>query len=1032
MKPQSAPERGREQQTVVQPAERPEGFGVAQPERRPAPVSSEPEERTRRPAGPAPPGTPPPAVRRPDPLTEEVEAVLSEDLGDLYVQLPPAARQRFKDEGERAASRVALLLQQVRVKAQEVLTLIRDWLRLIPGVNRYFLEQEAKIKTDRIMALAKRKGIETVQLVLQVGLPSGGLGSPLASGGLANPVTLSSGVQIVLTVALGVVPIVAGLLIARLLTRRLNRLPRSLHYVVLRLTVPRESPDEAQRQPDSKAQLAVAETLFLNLGGIKEPRSGHWLRRAWEDFWFGPTRHLALEIVAQRGQIAFYAAVPRHLQRLVELQVHAQYPRAHIEEIEDYNIFTPRGTVAAATLKLTKAWMFPIRTYRKLDSDPLAAVLNALAKLRSDEGAAVQLLIRPAGDGWRRSGQRLAHQLQKGKSFDQAMAAVAGGGTGVLRGLGSALTSTLQSQSARELKEASLPPVLTPMQQELVKALEEKASKAGFQANLRLVVASARQADARSTLVNIANAFAQYTAQESGTGFRAVRIAAPRSFLSDFISRRFRERDRLLLNAEEVTSLYHLPLPGDQTPNLVWLTARTAPAPVGVPSAGVLLGVNRYRGVETPIHLKRGDRRRHVYLIGTTGSGKTNLMQEMAKQDIRAGEGVCVIDPHGGFVEDVLQSIPKERADDVVLFDPSDVERPLGLNMLEAARPEERDFAVQEMIAIFYKLFPPEMIGPMFEHNMRNAMLTLMEDEDYPGTIADIPRTFTDKAFQQYKVKKVRDPIVRAFWEKEMAKTSDFHKSEMLGYLVSKVGRFVENRMMRNIIGQPRSGFDFRRVMDEGQILLVNLSKGKVGEVNAALLGLIIVSKLQMAALARANVPEVERRDFFLYIDEFQNFITDSIATILSEARKYRLNLTMGHQYLGQLVQGADTKVRDAVLGNVGTVIAFRIGVEDADLLAKQFAPTFSAFDLVNQERFHAYVRLLVDNTALTPFSMLAHPPTPGDPAVARAVVDLSRLKHGRPQADVEAEILERTKLGEGAAASPPTPPPAAERLASA
>lgn len=1029
MKQPDISERERGARQIEQPSEQPEFFGTQSEKQRPP--AQTPEHGGGRPApASAPPSTIAPHAQPVDPVVAEVESILAEDLADVYAQLPAAVQQKFRAEGEQVASRIVLLLQAVHIKAKAIVLLIRNWLRIIPGVNRYFLEQEAKIKTDRVLALTKRKSTDLLGMVLQLGLPVGATPSLPGASAVATGVLNQPAVVGVFWTLGSLLALLAVVFLVRSVIRRLNKIPPSQQYVVLRLTVPRETPDDTARAPDVKEQLAAAETLFLNLGGLKEQRPTVNARRVWEDFWFGAARHFAFEIVAHGGQVAFYAAVPRHLQRLVELQIHAQYPRAHIEEVEDYNIFTARGSVAAATLKLTKASMFSIRTFRKLDADPLSAVTNALAKLRENEGAAIQLLIRPAGERWRRSGQRLAYHLQKGKSFDEAMSAVAGANAGgVLRGLGSLFASGFGSKSEREKREASMPPVLTPMQQELVKALEEKASKYGFESNLRLVVASPSLPEARANLANLANTFSQYTAQESGTGFRAKRVGSLGPFLKDFIYRHYRAHEKILLNTEEVTSLYHLPLPSTETPNILWLSARTAPAPVNIPREGIVMGVNAFRGVETPIRIKLGDRRRHVYIIGTTGSGKTNLMQEMAKQDVAAGSGVCVVDPHGGFVEDVLASVPKERADDVVLFDPSDLERPVGLNMLEARAPEERDFAVQEMIAIFYKLFPPEMIGPMFEHNMRNAMLTLMEDEDYPGTIADIPRMFTDKAFQQYKVKKVRDPIVRAFWEKEMAKTSDFHKSEMLGYLVSKVGRFVENAMMRNIIGQPRSGFDFRRVMDEGKILLVNLSKGKVGEVNASLLGLIVVSKLQMAALARANQPEHDRRDFFLYIDEFQNFITDSIATILSEARKYKLNLTMGHQYMGQLVQGGDTKVRDAVIGNVGTVVAFRVGVEDAEILAKQFAPTFDAFDLANQDRYHAYVRLLVDNTALTPFSMAAHPPTAGDVRVAKAVAQLSRLKHGRSRAEVEAEILERTKLGDAVSAQPP-PPPTAERMA--
>lgn len=1021
MNTQPRPELGRRERPPVEPVEQPEPWRPEEPERRrvepgieteAGPTAAPP---AARPAGPEVPKLPPVT----SPLTREIETILAEGLEEVYRSLPAASQRAFRAEGERVASTLSALIESLKVKAKQVLTLIRNWLKLIPGINRFFLEQEAKIKTDRILELARRQGVKKLQALFQLGLPSGGVGLPTSASDLADRLAGQTGLTVLLTLLLALVGVVLVLFLLRWLVRRLARVPPSLHYVVLRLTVPKEVTPPGQPTPDPKALLAQAETLFLNLGGLRPGQRGGRLRDAWETFWFGSSSHLAFEIVAHHGLISFYAAVPRHLQRLTELQIHAQYPRASIEEIEDYNIFRPHGSIVGVSLGLTKHQMFPIRTYRKLDSDPLNAVTNAISKLQEHDGAAIQLLIRPAGSGWRAAGQRLAWHLQKGKSFNEAMAAITGGGLGSTLGkVVRSLASSFRRPSERT--DENLPPVLTPMQQELVRALEEKASKHGFEANLRVIVSSATLPAARSTLANIVNAFSQYTAQESGIAFRQRLVWFPAQLIHDFIYRRFNERGRFILNSEEVVSLYHLPLPTTETPNILWLTARQAPAPVNLPTEGLILGQNVYRGVETLVRMKPDDRRRHVYIIGTTGSGKSVLMEEMAKQDIRNGEGVCIVDPHGSLVESVLASIPKERAEDVILFDPSNTERPIGLNMLEAGSPEQRDFAVQEMIAIFYKLFPPEMIGPMFEHNMRNAMLTLMEDEEYPGTIADIPRIFTDKAFQQYKVRRVRDPIVRAFWEKEMAKTSDFHKSEMLGYLISKVGRFVENAMMRNIIGQPQSGFNFREVMDQRKILLVNLSKGQVGEVNAALLGLIVVSKLQMVALSRANLPESQRPDFYLYLDEFQNFITDSIATILSEARKYKLNLTLAHQYMGQLQAGQDTRVRDAVLGNVGTMIAFRIGIEDAEILAKQFAPVFDAFDLVNQGRFNAYVKLLIDNSAAKSFSLRTFPPSPGNPAVGRALRQLSQLKYGRERQAVEAEILIRTKLGEAEATLPP------------
>jgi len=520
-------------------------------------------------------------------------------------------------------------------------------------------------------------------------------------------------------------------------------------------------------------------------------------------------------------------------------------------------------------------------------------------------------------------------------------------------------------------------------------------------------------------LDNLINAFSQYNLYRYGNEFYAAVPRRQAHIIQDFIYRIYDEHCRLIFNTEEMAGLWHLPLHSTEAPSIQWLSARKAPPPSNLPKEGLLLGHVDYRGQDIKVFMKEADRRRHLYVIGKSGGGKSVFIESLAIQDIKNGKGVAVIDPHGDFVEYVLEHIPKERADDVIVFNPSDMDRPMGLNMLEAKNEDQKDFAVQEMIAIFYKLFPPEMIGPMFEHNMRNVMLTLMADINDPGTVIDIPRMFTDDDYVKIYLKRVKDPVVRAFWEKEMAKTSDFHKSEMLGYLISKVGRFVGNEMMRNIMGQQHSSFDFRDVMDKGKILLVNLAKGTTGEVNAKLLGMIIVAKLQMAAMGRAELPEDQRKDFYLYIDEFQNFVTDSIATILSEARKYRLDLVIAHQYLGQLMdEKGKSTIKDAVLGNAGTICCLRIGPEDSEMLAKEFAPTFGAYDLLNVEQYTAYTKLLIDNTAAKPFNMKLYPPVKGNRELAGAIKELSRLKFGRDRAIVEAEIMERTKLDQGSGKS--------------
>ncbi len=796
-------------------------------------------------------------------------------------------------------------------------------------------------------------------------------------------------------------------------------LPYKFQKQLYLVTLPKEINIEDAKKEISRdniiEQISQAEEFFVSIGGLHAPIG-----------LLGRNDHLSFEIVALRGKIYFYVAAPHYLEQYLEEQIHAQYPYAQITSIEDYNIFQPQGAIAAAYLKLSRPSLFPIKTFRQMDSDPLDAITNSLSKISSSDGAVIQIVARSARRNWRKISLKVVDEMHQGKSIKQALKAAGAdhllGKTGsyFFRGLQQFFQAAFNSQLAEEKQQKQLNQDqsqfhhLTPKEEETAKMIEEKASKAGLDVNIRIITSADSREKAEAYLHNITNAFSQYSIFEYGNKFNQVIPRRIDSEVRDFIYRNFNESKKLILNTEELASIYHFPLPSCQTPNIEWLRSRKAPPPVEMPTEGLILGRNIYRGRETTVRIKTADRRRHVYIIGMTGVGKSTLMENMIRQDIEEGRGVAVIDPHGSLAEAALGFVPAVRAEDVIYFNPADIERPIGLNILEADTPEEMDFVTQEMISIFYKLVTdPSMIGPMFEHNMRNAMLTLMSDKEHPGTIAEIPRIFTDEEFQRYKLKYVTDPMVRAFWEKEMAKTSDYHKSEMLGYLISKVGRFVENEMIRNIIGQPKSGFDFKEVMNNKKILIINLSKGQVGEVNSNLLGLIIVSKLQMAALARAAMSEEQRHDFYLYIDEFQNYVTDSIATILSEARKYKLNLTMAHQYIGQLVNNNDTSIRDAVFGNAGTMVAFRVGVEDAEVMAKQFAPVFGEYDVMNIEKYNAYIRLLIDNTAARPFSMETYPPIEGDKGMATKIKELSRLKYGRPRAEVVAEIVEHSKLGE-------------------
>lgn len=790
--------------------------------------------------------------------------------------------------------------------------------------------------------------------------------------------------------------------------RRASSKPASFRMKIMRITIPKESQEDAQAQSltldQAKERIAAAETFYAALGGVKA-------QKGWHAFWMGRDDHFSLEIVADKeGLVTFYAAVPQYMVKYFEQQLLAQYESADIAFLEDYNIFEPQGVTLASTLRLEKDQMFAINTYDQMESDPLSALTNVMSAFTKEEGAAIQFVIRSARPEWHKEPAEVARTMQQGKHLQQALNEVTA--NILVKAFREIVSAFRKNDAAKGIDPSTQRDYrLSPAEEEIVKSLEDKTSKSGFDVNVRIIVSAANKQTAQFKLENVINAFSQFSGYHYANKFVSSKITASEKVIKAFIYRDFDERSSFVLNTKEMASLWHLPLQNTETPNIRWLVARKSPPPPNMPKEGVILGKVKYRGKESLVRIKRADRTRHCYIIGKSGSGKSVLMTSMAIQDIQNGEGVGVIDPHGELVDDILPHIPKERADDVIIFDPSDISRPMGLNMLEYETDEQKDFAVQEMVGIFYKLFGEEMIGPMFEHYMRNAMLALMEDKDNPPTLIEIPRMFTDDAFRKEKVANVKNLVVKSFWEQEYEQSQQGQQAaDMLSYVISKIGRFLTNDMMRNIIGQSHSAFNIREVMDQKKILLVSLSKGKVGEVNSSLLGLIMVTKLQMAAMARADMAKDKRHDFYLYMDEFQNFATDSIATILSEARKYRLNLIMAHQYIAQLAENNDTKIRDAVFGNAGTMASFRVGAEDAEFLEKEFSPVFDQNDIINVEKYTANLKLLIDNTASRPFNMGTILPPEGDHAMIETLRELSRLKYGKPRAEVEASIKERAK----------------------
>jgi len=720
--------------------------------------------------------------------------------------------------------------------------------------------------------------------------------------------------------------------------------------VALTISLPREStrnPNEASEAPkDFKDLIAPMEQFLSSLTTTIHQRSFvGWL--------FSTPAHVSLELSAVGGVLQFTIVCPKRIRTIVEHQVHSFFPHAEISYGVPPQVFsTEHQFISGVVFEQAKSFVLPLKTYRYLEADPLGATTTAMTKLSGNGSAVVQLLIRPVSDSWRTHTAVATQHV-----MDNKLHLVNRSKSGRMVGI---ISDAVRSQPAAPQSMR-----LSAMQEETMKALQEKGAKTGFDTVLRIVATGDSEANADQNLNMLITSFGQfYAPQLNSLKYRKI---PSKQIARDYLLRLFFNAPKMILNVEELASIIHFPNRSLETPGMKWLTARTLPAPANLPKEGVVIGESIYRGVKQLVRLKGEDRRRHLFMIGKTGTGKTTLFETMIEQDMIAGKGICFIDPLGDGIENLLKKVPTERAKDVIVFDPSDTAHPMGLNLLEWHRPEERDFLIQEVIEIFYKLFDPNrtgIVGPQWEHWARNAALTVMGNPG-GGSLIDLPRLFTDDAFRTASVANVTDNIVRAFWEQQLAKTADFHKSEMYNYFISKFGRFMTNDLMRNIIGQQKSSFDFREVMDSGKILFVNLAKGKIGEINSNLLGLIIISKLQVAAFSRADIPEEQRKDFYLYVDEFQNFTTDTFATILAEARKYRLNLNITNQYFAQLTE----HIRDAVIGNVGTLIAYRVGAEDAEFLSNEM-PGLSVEDLTNLDRFQMYAKLLVDLTPTKPFSV--------------------------------------------------------------
>jgi len=735
---------------------------------------------------------------------------------------------------------------------------------------------------------------------------------------------------------------------------------KSLGYILYEVRLPKNNEIEIQ----------AADQMFSGLVGIQGKLTK--LKSM-----FGAKDSVSFEIVAFPQLIKFYVSAPKSLSETVEKQINGVYPDAEIISSPEYNLFPEKGRVAFTNLVLDKDSYKGIRTYEELPNDAMAAITSSMSKVTKGEALAMQVVITPAGSEWRNAGKKYVNKVR-------------------------------ENNADPEKKKMDV-------DDDVMASIEKKCEKPGFYTDIRLVSVAENDGEAVTNLGSLLSVFDQFN-KEGSNKLKKKGTSNKKEFITDFIYRIPSEES--ILNTAELATIFHFPNQSVKTPNINWLTSKRAPAGGRVPdikeNMSVWLGVSKYRDVVKPVFLKLDDRRRHFYYVGKTGTGKTFFLQEMILQDMRQGAGLAFLDPHGDAVEWLLERIPPERAEDVIYFNPADTERPMGLNIIEYFNENDKHLVTNSFINLLYKMFDPHkqgIVGPRLEQSVRNSMLTAMAKPD--STLIEVMRIITDDKFMKTFLDVLDDDIVRRFWTDQMAQTSEFHKSEVLGYIVSKFDRFVTNKLMRNILGQSKSGFNLRDVMDNRKILLVNLSKGLIGEENAQFLGLLIIPKILSAAMTRANIPEEQRKDFFLYVDEFQNFATEDFAQILSEARKYRLNLIVANQYIAQI----DEKIRDAVFGNVGSMASFKVGVDDAAYLQNWFNPIFDQDDLINLDNKHLYIKLLVDGEYPPPFSLtpdMDYAPfdwKDRNVEMAQLVKELSRLRYGRDRALVEAEISKRAAL---------------------
>ncbi|MFA5778109.1 MAG: TraM recognition domain-containing protein [Candidatus Paceibacterota bacterium] len=774
---------------------------------------------------------------------------------------------------------------------------------------------------------------------------------------------------------------------------------KSLNMTLFEITLPPPT-DEADKSKSFKDFIGAMEQFYAGMQSIGEGKYNE------KENYFT----LEVSLSNKSDEVVVYAAIPNKHLSLFEKQVLAFYHDAKIREVaDDYNVFNEDGGSVGAYASFSERAVMPIKTYDNIEHDPMNPILNVFSKLKtSGEGAAIQLVIAPAGDKFINEFHMILDDVKDGISVKHAADNLYKFNKAVLK-VGKELFFGTKEKEDSEKKEKYMKGRRA-VDEGAAEKIGNKIKSTIMKANIRVIASGESKERAEAILREIESSFNQFSEAASNSFvFERVSGSELKKLFHDFSYRTFSSDKILPLNLKELASVFHFPVGIGSQPQLREAKAGIAPAPIEMGQEGIILGVNSYRGKDTSIHMAREDRMRHFYVIGQTGTGKTNIMLNMITQDIKNGDGCCYIDPHGTDIQTILSRIPKERIDDVIYFDPAYTARPMGLNMLEydPKYPEQKTFVVNEMMGIFNKLFDMKVGGgAMFEQYFRNSAFLVMEDPESGSTLLEITRVLADKEFRDLKISRCKNPIIKQFWVSAEQTTGDQSLANFVPYISSKFDNFISNDIMRPVVLQQNSVFNFRKIMDEKKILLVNLSKGRLGDINANLIGLVLVGKIQMAALSRVDMFGKPMNDFYLYIDEFQNVTTDSIASILSEARKYRLSLNIAHQYITQL----EENIKNAVFGNVGSMAVFRVGTEDATFLEQKFKPQFTASDITKLDNYNAYVSMLVNGQPTKPFNLHTLAPEKGNPDIVDSLKELSYIKYGRDREEVEAEIMGRYK----------------------